>query len=512
MTITELFENRKRVLGMNERNLAYVKVYNKGKSRRIADNKLLTKRILQKAGIPTPPLLGVLKNMASFREFDWDSLPRSFVIKPVSGSAGGGIEIFFNRDKEGNWIKGNGARYSLEEIQTLAADILDGKYSLHNEPDQVFFEERVKMHKAFQYFSYKGVPDIRVIVFNSLPVMAMLRLPTKESEGKGNLDKGAVGAGIDIATGVTTTAIIGKSESIEVIPGTRLNVSGLKIPYWDKILRFAIEASRASGLGFAGVDFLIDREKGPMIVELNARPGLSIQIANNDGLRWRLRKARGLKVQSVEKGVRLGKDLFGGAIEEDIERISGKDVVGIIENVILYPIEKEDKLKLDEALQKLNERVQKLTPEELDNLTKNSKKLAEIQTKAKIDTGADSTSVDESAAKNLGYVSLIQLFELVKMDLQVPDEILDTASALDYMQKVNQALVDLNLPIETYAVSVRSSHGRSLRLYTSIKMKLSDTIFETNVNLYNRENLTYKVIVGRKSLSKFLVEPSKNRK
>jgi hypothetical protein len=43
-----------------------------------------------------------------------------------------------------------------------------------------------------------------------------------------------------------------------------------------------------TGLGSLGVDVVIDREQGPLLLELNARPGLDIQIANMSGLRSRL--------------------------------------------------------------------------------------------------------------------------------------------------------------------------------------------------------------------------------
>jgi glutathione synthase/RimK-type ligase-like ATP-grasp enzyme len=43
-----------------------------------------------------------------------------------------------------------------------------------------------------------------------------------------------------------------------------------------------------TGLGYLGVDMVIDRERGPLLLELNARPGLQIQVANQAGLRSRL--------------------------------------------------------------------------------------------------------------------------------------------------------------------------------------------------------------------------------
>jgi hypothetical protein len=78
----------------------------------------------------------------------------------------------------------------------------------------------------------KGIPDIRVIVFNHVPVMAMLRLPTKESDGKANLQHGALGLGIDLSNGTTTTAVQGigqYAKSIEYAPDTRLVLGGYSL-------------------------------------------------------------------------------------------------------------------------------------------------------------------------------------------------------------------------------------------------------------------------------------------
>ena len=42
--------------------------------------------------------------------------------------------------------------------------------------------------------------------------------------------------------------------------------------------------SHALQLGYVGVDIVLDANYGPMVLEANARPGLNIQIANNQGL------------------------------------------------------------------------------------------------------------------------------------------------------------------------------------------------------------------------------------
>ncbi|KXK26678.1 MAG: Ribosomal protein S6--L-glutamate ligase [candidate division WS6 bacterium OLB20] len=470
MGLFTMYQNRKRVLGLNERGLRYIRKYNKPSAIEIADNKLSTKEVLNAADIPTPKLIDVIPGQVAFENFDWTQLPKSFVMKPVMGLEGGGIELLYNKDKEGRWIKSDKSKVDVDDLKQKGRGILEGRYSLYNAPDTIMFEERIKPHKSFKYYTYKGTPDVRVIVFNKIPVMAMLRLPTRESEGKANLDKGAIGVGIDIAKGATTNAIQGKAGEIEFIPGTRLRVSGLKIPYWNQILEYAIRAQEATGLYFAGIDFLIDRDQGPVIVEMNARPGLSIQLANEDGLRWRLGKAAHVRVKTHDKGIRLAKDLFGGEIDEEIASVSGKEVIGIYENVSL-----------------INTNGQ------------------ELQTKAKIDTGADSTSVDVSLAHRLGYSDLIERWNALNLPAEIPREEgkrLEKELQETLVNEIEE-LVDVQY--------VRSSHGSSLRPYIRLNMRIKDTLFETKASLYDRSKLTYPVIVGRKSLTRFLVDPSKRR-
>ncbi len=61
--------------------------------------------------------------------------------------------------------------------------------------DIAIIEERVKTDSLLKQYSYKGVPDIRIICFNQVPVIAMLRLPTKRSNGTANLHSGAICTG-----------------------------------------------------------------------------------------------------------------------------------------------------------------------------------------------------------------------------------------------------------------------------------------------------------------------------
>lgn len=472
MNISQIIKNRKLILGRNERYLDYIRPHNLRRAIQIADDKVLTKKVLKRQDIPVPDKIAIIRDRRQLEDFNFDALPISFVLKPVHGVRGSGIEIFYNRDKDGRWIKSDGSRWSIEDIKSLCREIIDGKFSLFNEPDVVLIEERVKPHKVFKPYTYKGTPDIRVIVFNKIPIMSYVRIPTKESNGKANLDLGAIGAGIDMAVGKTTSAIVGKSNRIEYVPGTNLPLSGLRIPYWDRILRYAIEASKATKLGFGAIDFLIDREKGPLIVELNARPGLSIQIANEDGLRWRLKKATGLKVKTTERGIRLAKDLFGGEIEEEIEAISGRKVIGLIEEITLFS--KDDS--------------------QSENVV------------AKIDTGADSTSIDTEIARKLGYGDAIDYANKIVGEFKSFTS-KEELRSFSKEQDLNKRLEEHPDIIGTSIIS--SSSGINYRIKVKINIMIDDTKFETNANIFDRSHLQYKVIIGRKSLNKFLIDPGK---
>ena len=145
-------------------------------------------------------------------------------------------------------------------------------------------EERLVPHQAFSKLAFGGVPDVRVIVFRGIPVMAMLRLPTAESDGKANLHQGGVGAGIDLITGVTTRGVQ-HNDAIDHHPDFETPVRDFQVPGWPDILELAARLGHHVGLGYVGVDIVICEHKGPTLLELNARPGIAIQTANLKGLR-----------------------------------------------------------------------------------------------------------------------------------------------------------------------------------------------------------------------------------
>ena len=357
------------ILGLNARTQLFAYKYNTKRGKNIADSKIQTARVLREADVDSLEIYKKFKNPQDVLEFDWNKLPGKFALKPSRGMGGEGIIVVKRRlvNKQ-IWVTTNKESVTVEDLKLHILDILEGAYSMGNVPDVAFIQEYVGRHRAFRRWAYRGTPDIRVIVFNKVPVMAMLRLPTKESGGRANLHQGALGVGIDMATGITTKAIWHGSQII-FKPGTERKLRGIKIPSWNSILEIAVKAQITSGLGYLGVDIVLHPEKGPLVLELNAQPGLQIQLANAEGLKKRLERVEDLEVADADHGVMIAKAIFAGRFAD---RIAVKEGIKMIKNdeevKIVLPNKHKDKVM------------------------------------AKIDTGAWRSSIDKTYAEKNGLL------------------------------------------------------------------------------------------------------------
>ncbi|MDX1405461.1 MAG: alpha-L-glutamate ligase-like protein [Woeseiaceae bacterium] len=280
------------VLGVNERNCDYIARLNPRRFFPRVDDKLMTKKLAMEAGMAVPELYGVVSSQADVRKFPAIVADKdSFVIKPARGSGGDGIVVVTGRSlrKRSNYRLADGTLVTEGELRHHISNVVGGQYSLSGRADSALIEYCVQFDPMFADVSYLGVPDVRVIVYRGYPVMAMVRLPTRRSCGKANLHQGAVGAGVDLSSGQTLNGVL-DNQVVDDHPDTGALIAGLYIPHWDFILTSAARGLEVTGLGFLGVDIVIDRDKGPLILEMNARPGLSIQIANGCGLSKRTRR------------------------------------------------------------------------------------------------------------------------------------------------------------------------------------------------------------------------------
>ncbi|GAB2901239.1 alpha-L-glutamate ligase-like protein [Microbulbifer echini] len=290
------------ILGMNARNINYIARYNDREKFPIVDDKLNTKHAAKRVGIPVPELIAAFETPASRKRVMEVIEPLwKFVIKPARGSGGKGILVIAGREGE-KYKKISGSEIEALDILRHVNNIHSGLYSLGGKPDRVMVEALVDFDPVFQDYSFEGVPDIRVIVFRGYPVMAMLRCSTHDSDGKANLHQGAVGVGVDLATGRSCHAVQ-RGLRIQHHPDTEMSFGELKVPGWYDLVRLAASCYEMTGLGYLGCDIVLDRERGPLLLEANARPGLAIQVANGVGLRQRLGFIEGLEQEMFEKGV-----------------------------------------------------------------------------------------------------------------------------------------------------------------------------------------------------------------
>lgn len=424
----------KDILGINARSAEYLR-HNSKRARQTADSKWLSKRFFLKNKIPTPALWGLFSDRREVEEFDWNKLQGGFVIKPVEGLGGEGVMVVKKATKSGGeWLLMDGAKVKVEDLKLHTGDIIEGRFSRNNLPDKALIEERVKIHPKFAKIAVGGTPDVRIIVFNKVPVMAMLRVPTEESKGKSNLHQGAVGLGLDIATGITTYGVH-HNKPVKYFPGTETKVNGIAIPFWNQVLETAVMIQeKMPRLGYFGCDILLDVEKGPMVIEINDQPGLSIQLANRAGLRRRLERVEGLEIENVENGVRMAKSLFAAKFARKAGVFTGdKRPIGIFETVKIKP---------------------------------HKGKRVEVQ--AKIDTGAFSSSIDESLAEELG---------LLRPEHVVREKLFKSALGMQ-----NRKMIEINFKLRGIKVIAHAS-------------------------VTNRGGLRRRMIIGRRDLKQFTVDP-----
>jgi alpha-L-glutamate ligase-like protein/uncharacterized protein (TIGR02421 family) len=319
------------VLGINARNLNYFKPFNPSKAVAFADDKLKTKIFLETRGIPVPKLYAKIASRDELRTFDFDALPDTCALKPNFGYGGEGIFVLVGRER-GGFRTASGKHISYEELFEHIEDILDGMYSLNHRRDTAFFEQLITVDDSFAALNPVGLPDIRIVVHNLVPVMGMIRLPTKNSDGKANLHMGGIGLGIDLAKGMTTFGVQ-HNKRIALLPNGK-PVSGFKIAHWDAMLLIASRIQQMTNIGFLGVDLTIDKTLGPVLLEVNARAGLAVQTANLAALGKRMQRVAGLKVGSPEKGVRMAQDLFGEKIEsKEKKKSDAKPVLATREGI-----------------------------------------------------------------------------------------------------------------------------------------------------------------------------------
>jgi len=285
----KIFTNPKKfrnvgVLGMNARNFYVISRNNKRSLYPLVDDKVKTKTLANNIDINTPKMIGVVEHQYEVKDFiKIVGENKEFVIKPAHGSQGKGV-LVIKSYQDDIFTTTSGKKLGFKEVYQHISNILSGLYSLGGQYDVALIEELVHFSDVFEKFSYQGIPDVRLIIYKGYPVMSMMRLATKESDGRANLHQGAVGVGLNISTGKALRAVL-HNKPVSIHPDTKADLMELQVPQWKEHLMIGAQAYEMTGLGYLGADIVLDKFRGPMMLELNARPGLAIQIANGRGLK-----------------------------------------------------------------------------------------------------------------------------------------------------------------------------------------------------------------------------------
>jgi alpha-L-glutamate ligase-like protein len=270
------------ILGINRRNLCYVQAENRFRDLPLADDKLQTKEAVTRAGVPIPETYFVYRRFFELQTVARDLSPHGeFVIKPSHGRLGSGILVITGREAE-SWRDIAGGVHRADDLRRHILDIVFGTYT-NDLPCAALVEERVQQHPQMMRMSPLGLADIRLLLYREEPVTAMLRIPTSRSRGKANLHQGGVGVGVDVGTGRTTRALW-KARPVEAHPDTGFPLLGFQVPDWATVLGAGVAAARSVPLKYIGAD-IASSERGPVLLEINARPGIEIQNVNRAPLR-----------------------------------------------------------------------------------------------------------------------------------------------------------------------------------------------------------------------------------
>jgi alpha-L-glutamate ligase-like protein len=269
---------------MNRRNLEYIQANNPRSQYLLADDKVRAKKLLIASGLPVPGTIAIVSRRDQVDE-QIESLRShtGFVLKPSRGFGGSGVLVI--PKSNGEFIGSSGEAVDAAYVRLHMVSILAGMFSLDHIDDSVLIEELVQdTPELSAVHGENGVSDIRVIVRDDQPVMAMLRIPCRRSNGTANLHQHGLGLGVDLATGITTHAVQ-DDQPIDTHPDTGVSLRGIEIPRWDEIKIIASRVNQTFGMNYLGADVVIDADRGPLILEVNVRPGLAIQLANRSGLR-----------------------------------------------------------------------------------------------------------------------------------------------------------------------------------------------------------------------------------
>lgn len=237
----------------------------------------------------------------------------------------------------------SGQRINDRTFKSNLVHILDGQYKLWNKPDNILVEELIEAGEWFEAFCEWGLADIRIIVFNLVPIAAMVRVPTEKSDGKANLAQWWIALGIDIGTGRISSVAwkwAGKSYT-KAFPEEYKHFKWMKVPFWDDLMLLSANVQFFVNIGYVGLDWVITKS-WPKLLEVNWRSGIEIQNITMQPMLSRIQKIEDIHITTPTKGVEIAKSLFS---EHKIPHQS--KTIYLSQKAIVSDLDKDDVVKFE---------------------------------------------------------------------------------------------------------------------------------------------------------------------
>lgn len=196
--------------------------------------------------------------------------------KPTFGVGGRGIRVF-QRTNDGFVEAASGERLTAELLTTLAAD-------------DYLAQEGIVQHPLLDAIYPHAINTFRIVTecdghAQAKVLLAVLRM----GSGGGHVDNASSGGlyvRVDPATGVLgEKALRFDQTAVTEHPDTGFRFGGYRIPMWEELAAFACSlALKYRELRYVGWDIACS-EQGPVLIEGNNGPGMSIVQDTYGGLR-----------------------------------------------------------------------------------------------------------------------------------------------------------------------------------------------------------------------------------
>ncbi len=379
------------ILWIHKRNNNYIKKFNPQKGIRLAKNKIKTKKFLYERWIPVPKTLFECKSESDRLQFDFTQIRSTqFVLKPNKWSKWEGIVIVqdmkrtTSAEQQYSWwdkIRGldrkiilsgymfliKGIWISEYELKKQMIGIFKGLYNQSHIHDTLLIEEKLIPWKGFELFCQYGLADIRIIMFNLVPTIAMLRVPTQESGWKANLAQWGIGLWVDIVTGKITSLYYQWESYHQDFPTEWMFLHNKKVPYRQEILQHSSNIQYFVNSGYLGMDWVIT-EHGPKLLEINARSWLEIQNITGIPLLQIMKKIEDIDVTTPSKWLQISRTLFS---TEKINELKDNQIIYLSQTgKIIYRNKEKNKIStviVTVDLKKNNNYISPMLSQQLQN-------------------------------------------------------------------------------------------------------------------------------------------------